>query len=432
MPQNLPVVVAPGTHGGGADLAQSHAVAPACAVESERLGDAVPVDTGWLGYEGRAVEMAFGKGAAYLELLADDHGAEGADDAQTHYAARSTTFDRLESLDIAEVDAGALADYAADSFAVVDYFPTEEVGCLAVVIIEHLSQDVLVGDIAESFGLAEDPLAGVLLDAEVGEDVGGGAVGVCFEIIEVTGLPAAFELFEHSAAALGEAGVGQITVGVGEHYAACCSHGFGDRGCCLARNTLIALAMVIGAYVEAVVVVAVVPYHTFVGGIDHAFGASHALLANLGEEPAARYHGMRHEQCGGGLCAHFRRYDALEVPFDRYDVDGSNVVAAQKFEITAEGLALLTLPVEIDSYGNVFEQEETAGRCGAEHELGSRAAVPEHGTVGIYGCALLTFGDGVAHGVTAVEVEAYFGARHYADADSGFGVEFIRHRMLWR
>src|SRR5215471_8647855 len=86
--QDFRVSLALVRHHRGADLAQSDAVAPTGAAQDEAPG--LPVHD-----EGRTVKMRAREGAADFKLLADDHVAARAGDAQPTYPARGSARKRL-------------------------------------------------------------------------------------------------------------------------------------------------------------------------------------------------------------------------------------------------------------------------------------------------------------------------------------------------
>ena len=79
--------------------------------------------------------------------------------------------------------------------------------------------------------------------------------------------PAVVELFSHSAAALRETGVADGML-VHEYLAACFLYGFHHTLVGGTGNALVALAMVVGAYVEDGMVFAVVPADVFCFGLE--------------------------------------------------------------------------------------------------------------------------------------------------------------------
>lgn len=100
MEQYLVITVALFAHDGGAYLAETDAMPPACAEDVEALGHTIDVAVGF-NHKGRTVEVALAERTAYLEFLADDVLALGTYDAQTRDASAGATLQRLECLDVA-------------------------------------------------------------------------------------------------------------------------------------------------------------------------------------------------------------------------------------------------------------------------------------------------------------------------------------------
>ena len=163
------------------------------------------------------------------------------------------------------VDARTLLYQPGEFFLAVFHFPAVEVRSLLVVVVEHLREDSLVGGVAESFGGGADPAVGFGFLRQIGQ------CGVRFAVslfgqIGVSGVfPAVLELLEGTAAAFGETGVANLSVGR-QYLAAGSGNGLFHNISGCTCNALVALAMVVGAYIETCVVFSVVPANQlFVG-----------------------------------------------------------------------------------------------------------------------------------------------------------------------
>lgn len=164
------MVVALLAHHGRPDLTQSHAVAPACAREVERLRDAVGAllrrDD-----EGATLQVALAQRAAYLQFLADDALPFRAHDLQADDAPALAALQGDEVEDLAKAQSRLAGDEAGELLLRVVDVPAIEVGGLLVVAVEHLAQHLLVLRVAEGGRCGENPLAGRLLVSQVGQRV---------------------------------------------------------------------------------------------------------------------------------------------------------------------------------------------------------------------------------------------------------------------
>ena len=87
----------------------------------------------------------------------------------------------------------------------------------------------------------------------------------------------------------------------------------GDPG-----HAVVPLAMVVGAHIEKIVLLPVVPAHHLSLALDHAAGLAGPLLRRLPllqrrEEPASRQDSVAFQQLRRGRGVHLRRDDALQV-----------------------------------------------------------------------------------------------------------------------
>jgi hypothetical protein len=108
------------------------------------------------------------------------------------------------------------------------------------------------------------------------------------------------EFFGRAAAALGETRVANLAIG-GEDLSARLAYGLSHVAAGLLGDALVALAMVVGAYVEDGVVLAVVPSDKHVVLADEREEVVAALLRqpallHLGQQPRPRDDGMGLEQ----------------------------------------------------------------------------------------------------------------------------------------
>ena len=286
-----------GSHHGGADLAEAHAMSPACAGEAEASRDAV-MQVERVDHEGRAIEMRLGERAADLQLLTDDICAPTADDPESHDAPRSAALDGLQVEDSAEVDAALAADQVGKLVLRVLHRPAIEVGRLEVVVVEHLAEDALVRGVTESLGGGADPAIGFGLVRQVGHrGVWRATVAQGDEITVMNRLPAVLEALRNAAARLREACIAKPAL-VREHLATGGPDGLLHGRCRGACDALITLAMVVGADVEARVILAVVPSDETLVVLAAALrlGVDRRLsLFDLCQQPAARDDGVRAE-----------------------------------------------------------------------------------------------------------------------------------------
>ena len=320
MQQDLVVVIALGAHYCGTNLAESYAVSPACTRESECLRHAV-LYVLLVNHECAAVEMRIAQRAAYLQFLSDGECALRAHNLQSADASAAATLHWNEVENVAELHLQTLCDEALQLLLRVCDVPAIEVGRLLVVVVEHFREYLLVVGVAERLRRRANPAFGVLLYGQVGQFCGCGVAASARACISHVAyrrkirflhvLPAILELLRRTAAALAEARVAYLVV-VHQYLSACGVYSLRHM---LARSlcdALIALAVVVGAYVEDGVVFAVVPlYQLVVLAYEReeaaASGARLLLVAlfNLRKQPAARDDGVRLEQfearCGAHL-----------------------------------------------------------------------------------------------------------------------------------
>ena len=111
MGENLPVIKSLARHHGGSDLAQPYAMSPTGAGQDEPSGD-VESHIFFVHDKSRTVQMCFGQGPAYLQLLADGKGPVRPDNLQHFDAAGSAAANRNQVQYLAEIDAA----FAMDQF----------------------------------------------------------------------------------------------------------------------------------------------------------------------------------------------------------------------------------------------------------------------------------------------------------------------------
>ena len=138
--------------------------------------------------------------------------------------------------------------------------------------------------------------------------------------------PTVFELFGRSAAAFRETCVADI-IPRRENLSACGFDGFHHGLVAGSRDALIALAMVVGTYVEYRMVFAVVPTDqlsvAFVEREESTVVVTQLFaFFYLGIEPAPADDSRCFQELGGGGGTHFTGNDTDEVIFYRQHVDG--------------------------------------------------------------------------------------------------------------
>ena len=112
MLQNLSIRIAPGTHYGSADLAQAHAMPPACAMQYEPRWDVSATVHTFLHGKCGTIEMGRRQCTAYLQLLSDDHSPFCAHYLQFPQTPRSAPRHRHEVNYLSEINATALLYYS--------------------------------------------------------------------------------------------------------------------------------------------------------------------------------------------------------------------------------------------------------------------------------------------------------------------------------
>ena len=128
--------------------------------------------------------------------------------------------------------------------------------------------------------------------------------------------------------------------------------------------------MVVGADVEARVILAVVPSDEALVVLAAALrlGVDRRLsLFDLCQQPAARDDGVRAEQLGRRGGAHLRRDDALEIRLNVDTIHHQDAVArGREDQRPAEALVFAALPVEVYADGDAPQVERVRGVGGLE------------------------------------------------------------------
>ena len=142
--------------------------------------------------------------------------------------------------------------------------PTVEVRGFPVVVVQHLTEYLFVFRVAERRRVAPYPLFSLLFPGEVRQrrtdarKIPGRNISDTGQVRQMLVLPAIFEFFGRSAAAFRETCVADV-IPRREDLPACGFDGFHHGLVAGPRDALIALAMVVGTYVEYRMVFAVVP-----------------------------------------------------------------------------------------------------------------------------------------------------------------------------
>lgn len=237
-------------------------------------------------------------------------------------------------------------------------------------------------------GTGEDPPLRIRLRPDRGDGRSGiGAVG---EVGHHLLLPAGGIILGHPAARLVVAGVADLTVpdqkDAPRHPDGLLHPARREPG-----HPLIPLAMVVGADVEKVMILAVIPADNLPLAPDHVlrFAAFFRLLRSApehGNEPAPRSDGVGLEKLGRRLVAHLRRDDARKVLLHGKFVDGGQLPfpRRQENQVSGEGLLLLPLPVEPDADRHIVQGEGRLPRRGKTdlrrpEDLPAEVVAKDHG-----------------------------------------------------
>ena len=105
--------------------------------------------------------MGWCQRAAYLEFLANNHGAVGADNAKTFDATATASLHRDEVDDAAKIFFAFPADDFGEFVGRIGDVPAIEIGRFAVVVVEDLLEHLGAGFVTEGVGAAHYPGAGI-------------------------------------------------------------------------------------------------------------------------------------------------------------------------------------------------------------------------------------------------------------------------------
>ena len=329
--QDFVVTVTFGSHDRRPDLAHAHAVSPSGTVEDEPAGNAV-VQILLVDHECRTEQVGAAQHTAYFQLLSDDERLLCADDFQPADMSAPSALYRDEVEDAAKVRFQIFRDESGQFVLRIFHAPTVEVRRLPVVVVQHLAEYFFVFRVAERRRVAPYPLFRLFFPGKVRQcrtdarQVLRRNVSDAGQVRQMLVFPTVFELFGRSATAFRETCVADV-IPRREDLAACGFDGFHHGLVAGSRDALIALAMVVGAYVEYRMVFAVVPTDQ----LPVAFAEreeSPVVVAQLfaffylGIEPAPADDGRCFQELGRGGGTHFAGNDTDEVIFYRQHVDG--------------------------------------------------------------------------------------------------------------
>src|SRR5262245_11912675 len=259
MLQNAAKIVAPFGHQRGAYLAQSDAVSPSRADQRERRRRPTELRLAF-DDERRAVKVRRREGAADFELLADDHRFALARYAQSNDASRSAALDSFEFTNRAEIDAEFRPQQLLQLVLRNRHAPPVKVRGLLVEIGQDLSEDAFVVRVTECGRRIANPAFGVGFFGQRQIVSGGKLLAIIRngQIRERRILPGRVVALGHSAAGFRITSVAQLPV-VDQNLSKRSLDRFVNRRRSHLRDTLITLAMIIGANVEIFVALLVVP-----------------------------------------------------------------------------------------------------------------------------------------------------------------------------
>ena len=328
MEEDLLVVIALLTHDGSAYLAETDAMPPAFALETETSG-------GLLDIEGGAIEMGFAQGSANLEFLADGEGLLGSHNLELPDATTLASLQGDEVGNGTEIGIELGVDERGKFVGGVIDRPAIEVVGFLVVVVQHLRQHLFVVGVAEGVVHADEVRLGRIF-------------------------PAILELLGHTTTALGEAGVANL-IAIAENLTACGLERLLDSLAGLLGDALIALAMVVGTNIKDGMVFAVVPANELVVFLDKREEAVLLFLilltaTHLRQQPRTGDDGMSLEQLDASGSFHLAADNAGQILFDGQFVDSRNLIGLNhQLERAQEHLRLLALPMEIDTDGDIIE-----------------------------------------------------------------------------
>ena len=355
------------------------------------------------------------KPAADFQLLADHDRTARASDFQPEDPSGRPPRQRLEVLQGAEIDAGPGPENPLQLLPAVGDPPAVEVQGLQVKGRQDPLQKVLIGGVAESVGTGAKPLGRVLFRGD--RRTRPVSVSHAGKVGEGCIFPGGCVNIRPSAAAFVVARVADLAP-AGEKHAPRGPDGPGNIFRSDARNALIPLAVVVGAHIEAFVVVDVLPDGDFILSV---WGRKPVcfLPVQHRDQPAARCDGLRLEKLQGGAGRHFRRDHRSEVFFQRDNIDevkGSRALSRQK-KRAPKRLFLNALPVKIDADGYVGDgKKRFGGHCGGKQKVFalenfSAVGVGQNDqTIGHTGCVLSVNAASVGKNKSAFQDQPGFGS----------------------
>ena len=296
------------------------------------------------------------------QLLTDGHRTLGTNNLQLDQSARYTTLNGNQIGYGTEVDVQTLADQIRQTLLSELLGPTIEVLSLLVVSIEHLRQNLSVGSVAERLGRSGDPLASLLLNGQIPRRILNSCIVNLGQIGVNNRLPNILKTLSYTAAALRETCVAGLTV-VSHNLAASLSNSLTHNLGRSTVDTLITLAVVIGAHIEIGVILTVEPTNILVIGAGLGLVISLCLLQlcrllDLCDQPATRDNCVSLQQLQRRSCAHLRRDNTQKIVLDIQHIDsGQLLVLLDKAQRASERLIFLTLPVEVDTDHYILQLE---------------------------------------------------------------------------
>ena len=210
--------------------------------------------------------MGIRQGTAYLQLFAYGERAFCPDYLQARDTSALATLHGLHCHYAAKIEVKLVVKQFPYFLLRYLYCPAVEVVCLLVIIVKHLTENLLVGSVA--------------VRAWDRDEV---------RLVDI--LPAVAVLFCHAATTLGESCIAYL-IARDKNLTLCLPHGLTDTWQSLACYALLTLTMVVGADIEDGVVLTVVPpYQLVVFLHEREEAAARCLLimaaSHLCQEPGA-------------------------------------------------------------------------------------------------------------------------------------------------
>ena len=201
-------------------------------------------------------------------------------------------------------------------------------------------------------------------------------------------LPAGLERFRVAAATFGEACIADFPF-VGKHLTARSFHGCTYLGSVRTCNTLIALAVVVGANIENRVIFAVVPTDEFIVCLCEreeimAAGSHRLPFLHLCKEPTAADDGRCFQEFHRAGGTHLAADDTGQVILHVDDVDSHDFLFIHhQAQDSLEGLCLIAFPMEILADNDVLQREIGIFIFRTERKLAIDLSVPEQTAVAV-------------------------------------------------